>query len=174
MSYFILDTLSILEASSSSEDSENLATNAIDGNPKSFFSSDPVIASNEWIQLKLENVALVSKVVITESASSLIDKTSKNDGYRLINIYVFVGNIENTKDDRNLMDTNEICDFFAGPLMKDEGIIISCKPSALEGRFVTIQKLDQSALIVGEIVVIGKEISFGGTQKGLYFVFDYL
>ena len=86
-----------------------MATNAIDGNPKSFFSSDPVIASNEWIQLKLENVALVSKVVITESASSLIDKTSKNDGYRLINIYVFVGNIENTKNDRNLMDSNEIC-----------------------------------------------------------------
>ena len=153
--------------SSSSEDSENLATNAIDGNPKSFFSSDPVIASNEWIQLKLENVALVSKVVITESASILIDNTSKNDVYRLRNIYVFVGNVENTQDDRNLMDTNEICDSFAGPGMKKEEIIISCKPSAIEGRFVTIQKLDQSVLNVGEIEVIGKEISFDGTKKGL-------
>ena len=160
--------------SSSSEDSENLATNAIDGNPKTFFVSDLVIATNEWIQLKLENVALVSKVVITESASSLNDKTSKNDVYRLININVFVGNIENTQDDRNLMDTNEICNSFAGPGMKEEEIIISCKPSALEGRFVTIQKLDQSALIVGEILVFGKEISFDGTQKGLYIVFDYL
>ena len=153
--------------SSSSEDSENLATNAIDGNPKSFFSLDPVIASNEWIQLKLENVALVSKVVITESASILIDNTSKNDVYRLRNIYVFVGNVENTQDDRNLVDTNEICDNFTGPGMKKEEIIISCKPSAIEGRFVTIQKLDQSVLNVGEIEVIGKEISFDGTKKGL-------
>ena len=153
--------------SSSSEDSENLVTNAIDGNPKSFFRSSSLIAGNEWIQLKLENVALVSKVVIREGESSLIDKTSKNDEYRLRNVYVFVGNIENTKDDRNLMDKNEICDSYSGPGMKEEEIIISCKRSAVEGRFVTIQKRDQSVLSVGEIEVIGQEISFDGTKKGI-------
>ena len=116
----------------------------------------------------------MSKVNVIESTASLIDKISKNDEYLLKNVYVFVGNIENTKGDRNLMDKNEICDSYASPGMKKEKIKIRCKPSAIEGRFVTIQKLDQSALIVGEIVVIGKEISVGGTQKGLYFVFDYL
>ena len=167
ISYFILDRLSILEVSSSSEDSENLATNAIDGNPRSFFVSDTAISSNEWIQIKLENVALVSKVVITESATSLIDKVTRDDEYRLKNVYVFVGNIANTKDDRNLMDTNEICDSYAGPGMKEEKIVLSCKPSAIEGRFVTIQKLDKSVLTVGEIEVFGKELSFDGTYKGL-------
>lgn len=152
---------------SSSEDSENLATNAIDGNPKSFFRSNSLIAANEWIQLKLENVASVAKVVIRESASSLIDKTSKNDQYRLRNVHVFVGNIKNTKDDRNLMDKNEICDSYSGPGMKEKEIVISCKRSPVEGRFVTVQKLDQSRLNVAEIEVIGQEISFDGTRKGI-------
>ena len=144
-----------------------MATNSIDGNPKSFFLSDAEIASNEWIQLKLENVALVSKVVITESATSLIDKMGKNDEYRLRNAYVFVGFIENTKDDRNLMETNEICDYYTGPGIKEVGIIISCKPSVIEGRIVTIQKLDKSVLNIAEIKVFGKEISFSGAKKGL-------
>ena len=150
-----------------------MATNAIVGNPRSFFVSDKAIASNEWVQLKLENVALVSKVVITESATSLIDKISKNDEYRLKNVYVFVGNIANTKDDRTLMDTNEICDSYAGPGMKEEEIVLSCKPSAIEGRFVTIQKLDKSVLTIGEIEVFGKELSFDGTNKGLSIVYHY-
>ena len=144
-----------------------MATNAVDGNLRSFFVSDTAISSNEWIQIKLENVALVSKVVITESATSLIDKVTRDDEYRLKNVYVFVGNIVNTKDDRNLMDTNEICDSYAGPGMKEEEVVLSCKPFAIEGRFVTIQKLDKSVLTVGEIEVFGKELSFNGTKKGL-------
>ena len=133
-----------------------------------FFISDSVLVSNEWIQLKLENVALVSKVNVIESTASLIDKISKNDEYLLKNVYVFVGNIENTKGDRSLMDKNEICDSYASPGMKKEKIIIRCKPSSLEGRFVNIQRLDQSVLNVGEIEVIGKEMSFDGTKKGFY------
>ena len=110
----------------------------------------------------------MSKVNVIESTASLIDKISKNDEYWLKNVYVFVGNIENTKGDRNLMDKNEICDSYASPGMKKEKIIIRCKPSAIEGRFVTIQRLDQSVLNVGEIEVIGKEMSFDGTKKGFY------
>ena len=163
----ILDPLSILKVSSSSEDSEYFATNAIDGDPKTFFVSSPEITPDEWIQLQLENLALVSKVIITESSSSLIDKESKKDEYRLRNVYVFVGNIEITNDDRNLMDRNEICESYPGPGMIEEKIVLTCKPSAIEGRFVTIQKLDKSVLTVGEIEVIGKELSFDGTKKGL-------
>ena len=165
-SNFILDRLSISKVSSSSEDSEYLAANAIDGNPKTFYASNPVLKPDEWIQLQLENLALVSKVIITESSSSLIDRESKKDSYRLRNVCVFVGNIETTNDDRNLMDRNKICESYSGLGMIGEEIILSCKPSAIEGKFVTIQKLDHSVLNVAEIEVIGKELSFNGLKKG--------
>ena len=84
-----------------------------------------------------------------------------------------LGDIANTKNDRNLMDTNEICDSYAGPGMEEEKIVLSCKPSAIEGRFVTIQKLDKSVLTVGEIEVFGKELSFDGTKKGLKVFYHY-
>ena len=121
---------------------------------------------DEWIQLQLENIALVSKVIITESSSSLIDRKNKKDEYRLRNVFVFVGNIEITQDDRDLMDRNKICESYSGPGMIGEEIVLNCKPHAIEGQFVTIQKVDHSVLNAGEIEVIGKEISFNGLKKG--------
>ena len=129
---------------------------------------------DEWIQLQLENLALVSKVIITESSSSLIDKNSKKDEYRLRHVNVFVGNIEITNDDRNLSDRNDICEFYSGPGMIGEEIVVSCNPSAIEGQFVTIQKLDHSVLTIGEIEIIGKEITFDGLKIGLSFLIIFI
>ena len=122
--------------------------------------------SGEWIQLQLENVAVVSKVVITESASSHINKTSKRDEYRLRNVQVRVGNTQTTKASPGLIDQNDLCDTYIGPGKREEEIALACKPSVLVGQFITVQKLEQSILNVAEIEVIGKEIAFNGTKKG--------
>ena len=166
MNLFISDHLSISEVSSSSEDPKNIAINAIDGNFKTYYLSSTAIVTGEWVQLKLENVALVSKVVVTESAFQGIDKTNKKNDYRLKNLDVRVGNTQTTRDDHGLIDQNDVCATFSGPGMREEEIVLTCEPSAIKGQFVTVHKVDQSILNIAEIKVIGKEMTFDGTKKG--------
>ena len=163
---FISDLLPISEVSSSSEDPKNIANNVIDGNVKTYFLSSTAIVTGEWVQLKLENNALVSKVLITESAFQGIDKNNKKNEYRLKSLDVRVGNVQTTTDDHGLIDQNDICGTFSGPGMREEEIALTCEPSAIKGQFITIHKVEQSILNIAEIKVIGKEITFDGTKKG--------
>ena len=160
------DHLPTSEVSSSSEDPVNVANNVLDGNLKTYYLSSTAIVTGEWVQLKLENVALVSKVVITESAFQGIDKNNKKNEYRLKSLDVRVGNTQTTRDNHGLINQNDICDTFSGPGMREEEIVLTCEPSAIKGQFVTVHKIDQSILNIAEIKVIGKEMTFDGTKKG--------
>ena len=143
-----------------------MAYDVVDGDTESFFLSRTAMVTGEWIQLQLENVALVTKVVITESSFGRVDKASKKDEHRLRNIYIRVGDIETSKDDHSSIEKNELCGTFPGPGVKEEKIIVTCKPSASKGKFITVHKMDQSILNIAEIEVIGKEITSNGTVTG--------
>ena len=127
------------------------------------------MVTGEWVQLQLENVALVTKVVIMDSSFGQVNRASKRDEHRLRNIQIRVGDVKTSKDDHSLIEKNVLCGKFPGPAMREEMIVVTCEPSALEGKYITVQKLEQSILNIGEIEVIGKELAFNIPEGGQCF-----
>ena len=141
--------LSVKSADASSAHSNYPPSQAIDNDKDTMFHSDNTIdKTNPWLQIELEYVAAINKVIIYNRRHCCGDRTK--------NVALRVGLTKFTKGME--LNNNEICATYEGPGSDGEEIIMNCS-SAMIGQYVSIHlRLDTpGSLNINEIMIYGHE-----------------
>ena len=111
-----------------------------------FHSLYPPFETDPWLQIELEYVAAINKVIIYNRRHCCGDRTK--------NVAVRVGLTKFTKGME--LDNNEICATYEGPGSDGEEIIINCS-STMIGQYVSVHlMLDTPGILnLSEIMIYG-------------------
>lgn len=126
------------------------AKKAIDGNRETTFSSSGYNEMNPWLQVELQEIGSVDRVIIFNRKDCCGERTK--------NMRVSAGLTKFTTGINTLdIPENEICATYEGPGKDGEEIWIDCKASMI-GRYVSVQLMQTTEAILnfGEIKIYGE------------------
>ena len=113
-----------------------------------FHSLYPPFETDPWLQIELEYVAAINKVIIYNRRHCCGDRTK--------NVALRVGLTKFTKGME--LDNNEICATYEGPGSDGEEIVMNCS-STMIGQYVSMHlRLDTPGILnINEIMIYGHE-----------------
>ena len=131
----------------------HIPSQLIDNSADLYFASMPT--RKPWIQLELWRVGLISVIEITSCKEC--------SGYQLPSLEIRAGNNRDLSIETNTIFTNHVCAHYGGSEIAGVKIVVTCKPIAIIGKYVTIQRIDSgiTQLKVAEVDIYGKSTIAG-------------